>query len=320
MKTNKKSILIVCLLLLSVIVLIPTTAFASDDIVRFGAGIKVEQDQVVGDVIIFGGAVTVEGTTDDVVVFGGPVRSTGIINGNTIAFGGGVSINGPVAGDLVAFGGGVSLGENAIINGDVITFGGGVSQHTDAIIKGNVVRGTSDVFVVGPEIFRDVSPQIFNGINWWFKIAGSILMVVIGWLIAILMPRNIENIIDKICNNGPKAFGVGLLIKLLALPITIAFLITILGIPLIPIFWLALWFTQLMGLAAIGLVLGRKLFKQFGQNVSLGIAVFVGLIIIALFRQIPFAGGIILFFVKSLGLGAVVISKFGTGSWGSKSI
>lgn len=320
MKISRKGILIFCLLLLSVIILMPTTAFAEEDILRFGNGIKIEGNQIVGDVIVFGGPVTVEGTTGDVIAFGGAVQSTGVINGDTVVFGGNVSIDGPVAGDIVAFGGGLSLGEDAVVNGDIITFGGGVNKHADAIIRGSVVKGNSEMLIKGPHIFRDVSPQLFSGIAWWFKIASSIIMVVIGWLIAMLMPRNMDNIIDKICNDGPKSFGIGLLIKLLSIPITIALLITLLGIPLIPIFWIALWFTQLMGLAALGLLLGRKIFNKLGSNISIGVAALVGLIILALFRQIPFAGVIILFFIKSLVLGAVVISKFGTGSWGNKTV
>ncbi|WP_028309298.1 polymer-forming cytoskeletal protein [Desulfitibacter alkalitolerans] len=320
MKTNKKGMLILCLLILSVILLIPASAYAADDIIRFGGQIRVGEDQTAHNVVAFGGPVRIEGTVNDVISFGGSVRSTGIIRGDTVVFGGGVLIEGPVGGDLVVFGGGINLGENAVINGDVITFGGGVSKHDDAIIRGKIVRDTSDVFVRGPEIFGDRGHEIFTGVSLWFRIVGGIFMVVFGWLIAVLMPRNTENILDTICNEGLKSFGIGLLIKLLAIPITIALLITLLGIPLIPIFWLTLWFAQLMGLAALGLLLGRKLFNKFGSDTGMGISVLVGLIVIALFRQIPFAGGIILFFVKSLVLGAVVISKFGTGGWGTKAI
>ncbi|KUO53122.1 MAG: hypothetical protein APF76_03525 [Desulfitibacter sp. BRH_c19] len=320
MMRNNNKIFIFCLLLLGAMLLMPTATFAADDIVRFGGGVKVGDEQTAQNVVAFGGPVKVEGAVNSVVAFGGSVRSTGIIKGDTVAFGGGVNLDGPVAGNVVAFGGGVALGENAVVNGDIVVLGGKVSKHPSATVSGEIkiYNNPSDIIIKSPHFFRDTSHDVFTGITWWIKIVGSILMVALGWLIAILLPRNTENIIDRICNDGPKSFGIGLLIKLLALPITIALLITILGIPLIPIFWLALWFTQLMGLAALGLLLGRKLFNRLGHNISLGIAVLVGLIIIALFRQIPFAGVVILFFVKSLVLGAVVTSKFGTSTWGNK--
>lgn len=328
-RQNKVKALLLLVAFLIPFLTAPGLAEASD-IVRFGGRVNVQAGETVGDAIAFGGAVYIDGTADDVVAFGGAVRSTGNIQGNMVAFGGGVStegtvggdmvafggnatVNGPVGGDIIVFGGSVRLGANAVVGGEIVTFGGSVSVHQDAVVGGMIRENPIEALLNGTNLFDGIASISFF-IPFWFKVASGILMLTLGWLIGILVSKNTEQVSRTISDEGLKAFGVGLLAKLLAIPITLALLVTIIGIPLIPLFWLVYWLAQLLGMAALGLLLGRAMMDKLNrEGVSFGISLFLGLLVLTLIGQVPFLGAITLFILKSVALGAVLISKFGTG-------
>ncbi|MEW6623635.1 MAG: hypothetical protein AB1420_11015 [Bacillota bacterium] len=309
---TKERFFIISAVLLLMLVLLPGVAEAREDVVRFGGSINVPADQAAGNVVAFGGSVTVEGQAYNVVAFGGPVKSTGIVRGNAIAFGGSAVIDGPVHGNIIAFGGPVRLGGNAVVGGQVISFGGTVQRHPDAEVWGSIKDNPLEIIRRSVPFMPSWRHYDFPGFMWWMRGVSGILMLALGWLIGVLLPKNTANVASVISQEGLKSFGLGFLLKIFAIPISIALLITVLGIPLIPIFWLFLWAAQLFGLAALGLFIGKKVLEKPDKQVSIGLTILLGLLILAVIRMAPFAGGLALFLAKSIGLGAVLISKFGT--------
>jgi hypothetical protein len=72
----------------------------------------------------------------------------------------------------------------------------------------------------------------------------------------------------------------------------------------------------LFGWVAIGLLVGRRLLEAFNvKGVTSLMAVAAGTLLISLLRAIPCLGAIVGFVVGCLGLGAVVLTRFGTQTY-----
>ncbi len=316
MNKYKKIIHSCFILLLLTIVFIPGISYAANDVIRLGSAITISKTQNVGDVVAIGGPVTIEGQTDTVVVIGGNLNSVGGMTDDVVVVGGNAIIDSTVNGDIAVVGGQVQLLENAIVNGDIITFSSNLIKHENAIITGNTVhKNTTDISqYLGFDLYtlRQYAPEFFMGFWLWVSISGGLLMIAFGWLLAILFPRNTKSVAGTIEAEALKSFGIGLLIKVLSIPVAIALAITILGIPLIFVMFLALWIAQYLGLASLGYMISQKLSNRLDMSMGFGVMVFVGLLIIALVKAIPFAGTIIDFILKSIALGAVLLSRFGT--------
>ncbi|MDW7675877.1 MAG: hypothetical protein SCK28_15235 [Bacillota bacterium] len=309
------------ILMLFVVQVLPTISEAEanvnrkDDIVRFGGNVTIGSEEIVGNVVAFGGSVKTLGVIDgDAVVFGGNVATKGSIEKNLVVFGGSISLEGFVGGDIVAFGGNIAIGENADLNGDIITFGGTVSKHPYAAIRGSIIDQPWDWANISNQLIGEFEGHIFSGIGLWFRVIGAISLVAISWIIGALLPQNINRVAEIVKVQGLRSFGIGLLAKFLAGPVIVALMIIIIGIPLVPVLILGLWFAQMMGVAAIGLLLGMSFSTKIGNGgISYGLAMLVGLVMLSLVRLVPFAGGITIFIIKTIALGAILISKFGTG-------
>jgi len=91
-----------------------------EDRVVTGSSIRIEKDQVVGDLVVLGGSAEVLGTVSgDVAVFGGSLE---------------VKRGARVYGDVATFGGSVTLDEGARIDGDVNVVGGSLDRHDQASV------------------------------------------------------------------------------------------------------------------------------------------------------------------------------------------
>jgi hypothetical protein len=83
-----------------------------------------------------------------------------------------------------------------------------------------------------------------------------------------------------------------------------------------------LFVSGLMGLVALAFALGRSLLRRAGwQHGSPIYALLLGLLIIIALSRIPVLGALIFLFFASLGLGAMILSHFGSGeTWTLKPL
>lgn len=314
---NRKFFSICLLVLITAIALLPGSAYAAQDVVRLGSDIYVNQGQTMDQVIVVGGNASIDGHTDNVVAIGGNVyASQTAMTDNIIVVGGTVTIDGTVNGDLVVVGGTVTLSGNAVIQQDIILFTSTLNKAETTIIHGDIVNQNmhhlSDVIGYHMPFLQQHAPNLFWGLWAWFSIAGGLLVLAFGWLLGILFPNHTKSVARTLKGETLKAFAIGLLIKFLAIPVAIALAITILGIPLIFVLFAAIWIAQYFGLAALGYLISDKLTKQLDKSMGFGLMLFIGLLIIALVKAVPIGGSLIYFVLKCLGLGAVILSRFGT--------
>jgi hypothetical protein len=287
---------------------------------------------------------------DSVVVFGGNlVMAKGSrINGDTVVFGGNGRIDGEINGDAAFIGGGANLGPTARVDGDLSSVGGKVNVDKAAYVRGQVIQ--TNEFDGGRVPFPHFGPQVFqwsssgnggfdlfghffrlvSGLVLWF--VAAMVVAAIGLMVVIFLPEPVEVVGNTINQAGPASFGLGLLTQIVAAALVVFFAITICLSPVSILLAAAMALAVLYGWIVAGYLLGRRLLKALQKNGSEPTpvaAAAVGIFAVTLLPSelmvlgdIPCLG--VLFWltgaglwlvIASTGLGAVVLSRFGTQAY-----
>uniref|UniRef100_A0A7C4TCQ2 Polymer-forming cytoskeletal protein n=1 Tax=candidate division WOR-3 bacterium TaxID=2052148 RepID=A0A7C4TCQ2_UNCW3 len=281
-----------------------------------------------GDLAVMGGSVTINGTIDgDVAVFGGEIENNGVITGDAAVAGGSVKNKGKIEGDIAVAGGSVELDSNSVVEGDIAIVGGGVDRSDHAVVKGEITA-----LDIGK--LDKIMPRIKPLLRWHrghsplrqalfeFATLGFILvMFILGLIIMLVFPAAIDKITGKIKKNIWVAVAIGIGIEILFVPLIILFAISIIGIPIIPAFILAVFIAILFGLSAFSIVLGERICYNLNWQIKNRIGIYtmgylplVIVFLIGLFlRKLGFLGvlvwilGIAIIYVAgTIGLGSVV--------------
>lgn len=257
---------------------------------------------------------------EDLTVIGGTaeLEEGSTVNGNVAILGGSLSINGEVTGDVNAMGGVVSLGETAVIHGNVTTLGATVSRAEGAVVMGDI--GTGRPTLRFPTTNR--SP-IQSGIQalWNFvsPIFQAFALAALAILVSLFALRPMEHIGDAMTAQPVTTGGIGLLTAIVLPVMMVLISITIILMPVGIIGLLALALALLLGWISAGLVTGERLAQAFKQNwsgpISAGAGTLVLSLVGALIGSIPCIGWIAPFLVSIIGLGAVVLTRFGTQAY-----
>ncbi|MFQ5612887.1 MAG: hypothetical protein ACE5H9_12210 [Anaerolineae bacterium] len=301
----------------------------SGDQVVFGADIDlVESDVVRGSVIVFGGNVDMDPGSR--------------VQGDLIVFGGNGDIDGEVGGSLVFIGSSLDLGDTAHILGDVSTVGSRVFIDESARIEGTVVDlaqlGTDFGETVSPALPRLIIPSrpaglftligriVGDGIQ---NVLTALVLAGFGVLLMLLIPDRANNVAAAVSRSPLVTFIMGFISLLAASAILILLglfswlLFPICGILLLG---LALAAAGLFGWTAVGTVIGERLWlalkwpKTSRVTVALvGIALLSAVWLMPFVDQLPGIGGLftgvgllVSFVAGSIGLGAVILTRFGS--------
>lgn len=290
--------------------------------------------------IIFGSNYTVKsGETlgGDLVVFGGSVmvEDGGIVKGDLVLFGGSITIAGTVTGDLVLIGGSGILKSTAVVEGDMDTVGGSFQTESGALIMGTTNNYTSppalslslpnaftdpDLTKLPNDVTRYITAANFNPITdlaW-------LIMKSLGWAaLAALVLMFLEKYtlqVRKAALHQPAITGsFGFISLLVVIVVTVVLSVTILLIPVALIGLLIFGFAVAFGWIAVGLEVGQRMSQLFHQEWALPISAALGTFTVNLVANgigfIPCVGWVVPFLISLLGLGAVILSRFGTISY-----
>jgi hypothetical protein len=322
MKTlTKLSLLFVLLLALA----LPSTAFAKellDDQVVFGSKFTLRSGEFLdGNLIVFGGNVDLESgsTVDgDVVVFGGIINADGLITGS-----------------VIGLGGPVNLGRTAVVEGEVFSAGSPINQSPGAVIEGDIVDMVQDPFTFdfpsGVQSWPGSvqTPGMNFGRNPLASIVQFVLWLFVGAVVATLtllfVPDHTKRVAHTAVNSPLPSLGVGLLTAVIFVPLifvlTFAMIFLIITICVLPIVLLAVIFVAVVawafGLIALGYEVGNRLTQGLNKDwtppLSAGIGTFLLLLVVnGLSLMISCVGWIFPILAGLLGLGAVLLSRFGT--------
>ncbi len=313
-----KRISIFVLIIVLIAFLIPTTALAKeafDDKVIFGGTFTLESDETHnGNIVVFGGSVTLE--------------SDSTVNGDVVLIGGTVEVGGKVNGSVVGIGGAVRLNEGADVMGDLYTLGAALRREEGTTVHGQVVNGFNlpdsvtipDEMNGGsaaetdqPKLTFDASP-ILDMIWFFFRL---FMYAALAVVLMLFLPKQIDRIAEAAITQPVVTAGAGLLTAVLAPLALIAITITIILIPVTIIAIIVLFTAWLIGWISLGTELGRRAAKALNMEwtpvISAGVGTFALFLIFGGFRQlIPCIGFLPHFLISIWGLGAVVMTRFGT--------
>jgi hypothetical protein len=282
----------------------------------------------------------------DMVIFGGNLGMAdgSRIEGDAVIFGGSGEINGEITGDLAVIGGNVRLGPTARVEGDVAAIGGQADRDESAYVGGDLIETTElDLSRIPVPPFRAVPPRPDFGrdfgvrpLDQFFRMMlgfaqGLIVALVVsavGLLVALFLPEHSQTVGSTIRQAAPASFGVGLLTLIVgAAAITVLFVTCCLA-PVGLLAVLVLVLATLYGWIVVGYLLGQRMLRaiQKDNEPTPAASALVGIFTVTLAQQwLTVLGGMpclgfvfwllgagLWLVVASTGLGAVVLTRFGT--------
>lgn len=314
-----KKIITACLLALLLIApASPALANGGEGVVIFGKDFTLEAGKEVdGDVVVFGGDVVLE--------------EESFVDGTVFIMGGSATVAGEVDNELVVFGGDVELKSTAFIGSDVVAWGGQVERAEGAVVKGNVLEGVTTGFLprppVPPVVPLPPTPGVVpleTGSRFFFStvvdifkaIITALALMALGLLVVLFLPKQTETVAQAVFSAPLPSLGVGFLTVVVAIGLTALLAITICLSPIALFVGLTTIAASFFGWIAVGLLVGQKLLEGFKtQEAAPLVAVVIGVLLISLISALPCLGFLVFLGVVSLGLGGVVLTRFGTMSY-----
>lgn len=324
MKTTLRvSTILILLFALFLPLQIASASGLSDGQVIFGSNFTLSSGETLtGDLVVFGGSVTVEADAH--------------VIGDIVLFGGSLTIAGEVTGDLVLIGGSGVLKSTAVVEGDLNTVGGSYQTESGAQVIGTINNFASPPSIsydlpsqitapVIPNIPANLSQTIRSSINF-NPITDFIWLFIksLGWAalaaLVMLFFDNHTRRVSRAALHQPIIGGsIGLLTLLVVIVLSVILSITIILIPVALIGILILAFAIAFGWIAIGLEVGQRIATALHQNWPFPLSAAIGTFVLNFMANgigfIPCVGWLVPFLIGLLGLGAVLLSRFGTQTY-----
>ncbi|MBA3072848.1 MAG: polymer-forming cytoskeletal protein [Anaerolineae bacterium] len=291
---------------------IPAKTINGDQIVIANTYRLESGDKLIGNLAVIGGTATFdEGST---------------MTGDVFLTGGTLTVSGTVNGDLIAIGGAVNIEDTANINGNISLIGATIKKSPLADINGEITEQS-------PE-FLDFNFSDPKGIDLPFSTKPSLLtrmlqaslqalaMAALAVILGLLLPQQIKRVADTISKEPLVTGGVGLLSIVVAPIVLVLLTITIILIPVAILATMLVGLAILFGWVAIGYEIGQRLSQLFKNTWHPSIAAGIGVLLLGLVTGyatlIPCVGWLVGVIVAILGLGAVIISRFGSSKYANK--
>jgi hypothetical protein len=282
-------------------------------------------ERLEGDLVVLGGDVTVE--------------EGSVVEGSVIVWNGSAMIAGTVVGDLVVSDGDIALEESAWVQGDVVcTFNCDVTQVSGARVGGALIEDLPlpelrgfDAPIRIPDPVRVWEAGPGRVVNWMVRvlrtIASILVMAVVAGLVGLIWPEQTERVAQTVARAPWHSVGLGVLVSLgalVAVPILVLLALTICLAPASLLVALALAAVGLFGWIGIGALLGRRLLQALKAQAitpmwSAALGTLVLTLVSSLLDLVPclgwLVGGVATFVLGSMGMGAVLLSRFGTSPY-----
>jgi hypothetical protein len=296
-----------------------------------GLAVPVWADDGEDQVVLFGDSVVLlagDEVDGSIIVVGGRVdmREGSRVRGDVVSLGGDSTIDGRIDGGLVVVGGTLELQSNATVLGDLVTFGASVSQAEGASVLGQRVDGLRwDVppIRIEPRVSRPwVSAErwrspdllfadLFGSLVRW--VARTFTLMALGVVLILVLPKQTTLVGQTVSTFPLPSAGVGLLTFVVLLFVVPLLVIICIGIPVVVLLAVAFVAALLLGRVAIGAVIGERLLSALKVEQSQPLLdVVVGIGLVELLTAVPCLGWLLGWILALAGLGAVVLSRFGT--------
>jgi uncharacterized RDD family membrane protein YckC len=258
----------------------------------------------------------------DRTIFGSDaVLAEGDAVNNMVVIGGSAEVNGQVRGDLVVIGGSVTMGTNAEVRGSLVVIGGsldappGVQVGDDrwvlspgkALVPRFEALEPALVWLTGVAMTARPFPYRFG---WSWVIAGIFLLLYV--LASILFPRPLERTVQVLELRPGGAFLTGLLAIMLAAPLIIFLVFSVVGVVLVPVIVFGMFVALFFGKVAVYRYAGQQLSGQIGAQFLQKplIALLIGAALFYALYMVQILGFIVWGAIVPLALGAALLAFF----------
>lgn len=258
---------------------------------------------------------------DGLFILGGNVNlmSGSTVNGNVILMGGSAQAAGSINGNMIVVGGTLNLASSFVMNGNLTTGGTVVNRDPGAKITGQVnINETGSRIVIPGQV---QIPNITTNPNPFFKVVGFFLRLflwtLLAMVLAMFLPNHLARISQTTLTQPLLSGGLGVLTILIVPIILVLLAITICLIPVSLVGAFLLIIAWVYGLIAIGYELGKRISGMAKQEwhpaISTGLGTLLLMAVLSgIEALIPCVGWVPKVLVALVGLGAVLLTQFGT--------
>jgi hypothetical protein len=256
------------------------------------------------------------------------VEKNQIVDGDVVSIGGSVTVYGEVRGDAVSIGGNITLREGASISGDAVAIGGRIKRESGSHLGGQEV-GMNFIpmgFINAPHEESGVSLLGLGAL-----VIFGVFLFLLGWLMYVLAEKRMRVCGAFFLEHPWKSLLTGLAVVVLA-PLAFGILcLTIVGIPLALLMVFVGPLLHMIGFLLVAAAAGQRLLARGTQgagwgwmrSLASGLGLFLGIILFgAIFRAIgnvlaafgwvlTIFGWTVVFLASTVGLGSMVLSRFG---------
>jgi hypothetical protein len=233
-----------------------------------------------------------------------------------------------VQGDVVNVGGSIELEPNSVVQGDAVSILGSTVIDQGAVVLGDTAAILGEVEVQrGGQVMGE---HVQIGLGKLFRssrrhsilsslgpfgffptLALFAVVYLIGLLTLRLWPERVRQVGHAMFEQPLKSFLVGFLCWLLLLPLAILLLISVVGIPLVPLLPVMIFLAITLGVSSLALRLGEALPAGPGQRFVPPAALGMGIVALLLLAFVPWLGVPLLALLQFFALGAAVNSRLG---------
>lgn len=258
------------------------------------------------------------------------------VEGDVVAVGGSVDVDGEVNGDVVGVGGDVHVYPTGVITGDAVSVGGRVVKDPGGRVDGQTVSMGLGSLGGKSWAFPFLIPmgywlnQFSRLVGFLVKLVWVAVLILLSVLAVALLTKPSEAIARTLDGRVWRAALIGLLGELLIAPLLLAMVISILGIPLIPVVVILIFAAFFMGFVGLSLRLGQVFqLGSFRARTPVPSAIVGGLLINGVWLLgsligvagwvfggigglVSFLGFLIAYVAWTIGFGAAIVSRSGT--------
>lgn len=250
-------------------------------------------------------------TVSEATVIGGTLTVRGHVEGDAVAVGGSVHLEpgATVDGDVVAVAGWITTAKDAQIGGDAVSVGGLVQTASDDAIGGDRIQVGGRIGGVLLGLIGIVSGAPF-GFGLAMQLMRAALFLGAAVLLVTYWPARVASVRGYLVQRPGLSVLAGVALAVGVLPICFVLMLTLVGIPLVPVVLAGVTLLYIVGTTALAAWIGDKL-PFFRSRKTPLIAVLLGVAVLALVKAVPYFGTLVALFASIAATGAAVVTRAG---------
>jgi hypothetical protein len=296
----------------------------SSDKVVLGGSYVLDQDEILdGNLFILGGTAQLQSgssVTGDVMVLGGTLVAQGEISGDVSILGGFANLKkgAHILGNVNMLSATLQRDDGAIVDGKTNEI---TNESWPTIIPKNLHlpnwQGTPPLTIPGETPLNSFSSPMKTGWDLLWLLVRSLAWAALAVLIALFGPKIISTASDTVVERPAAALGMGCATVFAGTAVLLLLIITICGIPFALAGGLLMALAWGFGVIAIGTETGIRFAKLFKADWAIPVSAGVGTFLLTIVTNavgllIPCMGGLLPIGIGLLGLGAAVLTRFGS--------